>query len=227
MHVDHFHRSGYAILPAMLGATALGEVDTALYHTSADTPGARQMLAFGWCASLAGQLRLQLVAAGLIPSDFVSVQCTYFEKSRDHNWLVAPHQDLSIPVGARCAHPGLTGWSEKHGMLFVQPPAAVLEQLVALRLHIDECTCDDGALNVVPGSHLHGRLRDADKAQRRAASGVVRCPVAAGGGMVMRPLLLHASSKATGTSRRRVLHFLFGPPNLPYGLAWPQPAQQV
>ena len=173
------------------------------------------------------QLRLQLVAAGLIPSDFVSVQCTYFEKSRDHNWLVAPHQDLSIPVGARCAHPGLTGWSEKHGMLFVQPPAAVLEQLVALRLHIDECTCDDGALNVVPGSHLHGRLRDADKAQRRAASGVVRCPVAAGGGMVMRPLLLHASSKATGTSRRRVLHFLFGPPNLPYGLAWPQPAQQV
>jgi hypothetical protein len=31
---------------------------------------------------------------------------------------------------------------------------------------------------------------------------------------------LHASSKATGTSRRRVLHFVFGPRALPYGLEW-------
>jgi hypothetical protein len=38
--------------------------------------------------------------------------------------------------------------------------------------------------------------------------------------MAMRPLLLHASSKATGSSRRRVLHFLFGPPALPFGLEW-------
>ena len=38
--------------------------------------------------------------------------------------------------------------------------------------------------------------------------------------MLMRLLLLHASSKATGASRRRVLHFLFGPPRLPLGLAW-------
>jgi hypothetical protein len=36
----------------------------------------------------------------------------------------------------------------------------------------------------------------------------------------MRPLALHASSKATGTSRRRVLHFVFGSAGLPYGLQW-------
>ena len=38
--------------------------------------------------------------------------------------------------------------------------------------------------------------------------------------VLMRPLLLHASSKATGASRRRVLHFLFGPRQLLLGLAW-------
>ena len=46
--------------------------------------------------------------------------------------------------------------------------------------------------------------------------------------MILRPLLLHASSKATGGSRRRVLHFLFGPRELPCGLAWahaPAPAR--
>jgi hypothetical protein len=38
--------------------------------------------------------------------------------------------------------------------------------------------------------------------------------------LVMRPLLLHASSKATSLTPRRVLHFLFGPPSLPLGLEW-------
>jgi hypothetical protein len=36
----------------------------------------------------------------------------------------------------------------------------------------------------------------------------------------MRPLLLHASSKATSPVPRRVLHFVFGPPTLPLGLEW-------
>jgi hypothetical protein len=36
----------------------------------------------------------------------------------------------------------------------------------------------------------------------------------------MKPLLLHASSKATVPNRRRVLHFLFGPKALPLGLSW-------
>ena len=31
------------------------------------------------------------------------------------------------------------GWSEKEDGLFLQPPAAVLETLVAVRMHLDEC----------------------------------------------------------------------------------------
>jgi hypothetical protein len=45
-------------------------------------------------------------------------------------------------------------------------------------------------------------------------------PVSRGGALVMKPLLLHASSKATRTMPRRVLHFVFGPPELPLGLEW-------
>jgi hypothetical protein len=36
----------------------------------------------------------------------------------------------------------------------------------------------------------------------------------------MRPLLLHASSRARLPVRRRILHFLFGPARLPHGLVW-------
>ena len=66
-------------------------------------------------------------------ADAVAVQCTYFEKSADRNWLVPIHQDLAIPVARRVEHPALRGWSHKEGSLFVQPPADVLAQLVAVR----------------------------------------------------------------------------------------------
>jgi ectoine hydroxylase-related dioxygenase (phytanoyl-CoA dioxygenase family) len=227
--VRHFTESGYVILPAMLDADGLAAVDTAL--RAAGSIGARQMMQLDWCAALAEDLRTQLVAIGLFGNDYVSVQCTYFEKSRDHNWLVAPHQDLSIPVAARVDTDAVTGWSEKNGLLFVQPPVSVLESLVALRLHIDDCSLDDGALKVVPGSHTRGRLQEADKVALRGDLGETLCPVDAGCAMALCPLLLHASSKATGHSQRRVLHFVFGPPILPLGLAWPpyvpQPSRQV
>lgn len=73
---------------------------------------------------------------------------------------------------------------------------------------------------MVPGSHRDGRLGDAEAIALRDARGTVACHVPRGGALLMRPLLLHASSKAAGTSRRRVLHFVFGPPDLPLGLAW-------
>jgi ectoine hydroxylase-related dioxygenase (phytanoyl-CoA dioxygenase family) len=143
-----------------------------------------------------------------------------FEKSVDRNWLVSLHQDLSIPVAARVDHPALTGWSEKEAGIFVQPPADVLQKIVALRLHIDECSANDGPLKVVPGSHLHGRLDQEAAFALRAAAGEIACPASRGGAMLMRPLLLHSSSKASGLSRRRVLHYLFAPRSLPLGLQW-------
>jgi hypothetical protein len=151
----------------------------------------------------------------------VAVQCTLFDKSPRANWLVALHQDLSIPVGDRVPHPELTGWSRKEGVLHVQPPASLLETLVAVRVHLDDSTADGGPLRVVPGSHRDGRFTESGASARRAERGETECLVGKGGVLLMRPLLLHASSKASRPSRRRVLHFLFGPAGLPYGLRWP------
>lgn len=67
--------------------------------------------------------------SSLVPAEHIATQCTYFEKSAARNWLVAMHQDLSIPVAERATHPTLLGWSEKEGTLYVQPPTELLEQL--------------------------------------------------------------------------------------------------
>ena len=214
-----FDDDGFSVVTALLPDTELARIDSALAGRS--RVGARDLLAEPWCIELALRLQADARLGDALPRAHVPVQCTSFEKSVERNWLVPVHQDVAIPVAERVAHPALSGWSNKGGTWFVQPPVDVLEQLVAVRLHIDDCGAGDGPLHVVPGSHRHGRLADASAMALRDARGTVACPVPRGGAMVLRPLLLHASSKATGSSRRRVLHFLFGPRTLPCGLAWP------
>jgi Phytanoyl-CoA dioxygenase (PhyH) len=142
---------------------------------------------------------------------------TLFENSR--NKLACMHQDLSVPVAERVDSLECTGWSEKEGDLFVQPPQKITESLVAVRPHLDPCLAEDGALRVVPGSHRSGRLSLAEVARLRAERGETPVPAEQGSALVMRHLLLHASSKAI-VPTRRVLHFVFGPPEPPFGLRW-------
>ena len=178
------------------------------------------MLEQSWCQDAARALRTCPPVRSLIPADLVAVQCTYFEKSDGQNWLVSLHQDLSIPVRGRVEHLDCSGWSEKEGVTFVQPPAGVLEDLVAVRLHLDDSLASNGPLRVVPGSHLHGRLKPEQAQALRLQSGEHECLVARGEALAMRPLILHASSKSETRANRRVLHFVFGPRRLPCGLVW-------
>jgi hypothetical protein len=104
---------------------------------------------------LAHLLRWNEMLQNMMQRDAVAVQSTLFDKSPEKNWLVSLHQDLSIPVNRRVDSPG---WSEKEGQLYVQPPVSVLEQLVAVRIHIDDCPEESGGLRVVPRSHSQGRL---------------------------------------------------------------------
>lgn len=220
MQADAFARDGFVLVPGVLAADGRASVLAELQGRVGQGPGSRQLLTLPWCQRLAGQLRAAPGLSDLIPPGHLAVQCTYFEKSRDTNWLVALHQDLAIPVRRKLEHPALHGWALKEATHFVQAPPQVLEQLVAVRVHLEDCGPNDGPLRVVPGSHAMGVIDSAEALQLRGQRGEATCPAAQGAALVMRPLLLHASSKASGSSRRRLLHFLFGPAQLPYGLAW-------
>ncbi len=212
-------RDGCALVPGVLSAQECAWAVQCAQAT-ADAVGERCLLSHAWCAELAGRLRLHTVLSTVLPADAVAVQCTYFEKSSDRNWLVPIHQDLSIAVAERVDDSRLRAWSHKEGSWFVQAPVAILEQMLALRVHLDACTDEDGPLRVVLGSHRSGLIAPDAALRMRDAGTVARCLCAPGAVLAMRPLLLHASSKSIGTSRRRVLHFLFGPRTLAHGLRW-------
>src|SRR5580698_6214520 len=155
--VSEFKKSGYFVIPGVIDAV-LNRRLGAFVAGIASGAGSRRLLDEAWCAHLAGALRGDARIRSLLPRNAVAVQCTLFDKSPAKNWLVSLHQDLSIPVRARVAAAQCSGWSEKKGVLFVQPPVEVLEQLVAVRMHLDNCPADAGALRLVPGSHTFGRL---------------------------------------------------------------------
>jgi ectoine hydroxylase-related dioxygenase (phytanoyl-CoA dioxygenase family) len=94
----------------------------------------------------------------------------------------------------------------KDGVIYAHAPAAALEQVLALRVHLDDSTGKNGPLRVLPGTHTRGIL--ADEAIERLATEIdaVDCLAAAGGVVAMRPLVIHASSKSQTEMPRRVLH---------------------
>ena len=124
----------------------------------------------------------------------------------DHNWLVVWHQDTALPLRERRDVSGWGPWSVKAGITYAHAPAAALARVVALRLHIDDSGRDNGPLRVLPETHTRGVMSDADVAELARDIEAVDCVCPAGGVVAMRPLLVHASSKAEADQRRRVLH---------------------
>ncbi len=213
-------RSGFAIIDNAISPAILQATIESLEPIEKVGAGTRNLLEYAWCRSLAASLRDHPLIGEILSRAPVAVQCTFFDKNPDANWLVAMHQDLNVPVKQRASHPAIGIWSEKEGLLYVQAPVELLQELVAVRLHLDDCNADNGALRVVPGSHRFGRL-DKDEAKScRDQYGELLCEIRAGGAMLLKPLVLHASSKATAPHHRRVLHFLFAPHSPGYGLEW-------
>jgi Phytanoyl-CoA dioxygenase (PhyH) len=213
-----FNINGYKLLPDVLSPQQCDAISLLTQGVVASSAGSRTLLDQDWCAELAANLRQNPRLSNLLMPDAVAVQCTYFQKSKSRNWLVPLHQDLLVPVAERVEHPALRGWCWKEGTLFVQPPVSVLESLIVVRLHLDECSAADGPLRVVPGTHTRGLFEIGQESALRTAQ--VPCAAKKGAALAMRPLLLHSSSKSTGSSLRRVLHFIFGCQDLPHGLRW-------
>ncbi len=162
--------------------------------------------------------RLQELIEQTFGDDFFVVKSIYFDKPGDSNWFVPYHQDLTISVDKRLKLDGYGPWTTKQNQFAVQPPLKILEDNFTIRIHLDEANGENGALRVVPTSHLKSTYR-AEKIDWNEES-EFQCHVKAGGVMFMKPLLLHASNRTTNGMKRRVIHIEFSRSELPGDLNW-------
>lgn len=151
------------------------------------------------------------------------IRAILFNKTPTSNWPVAWHQDVMIPLFDQRPVEGFDAWSSKGGVLHARPPAHVLEAMLAVRIDLDGSSQESGALRVLPGTHGKGILSHDAISECVRHTTPIDCVVPAGGALVMRPLLLHASSRTTGKRLRRVIHIEFAGASvmkLPGGLRW-------
>jgi hypothetical protein len=199
---------GHWIHQPVFSRAEVGDVLDALSraHLRRTRAGARHLLGVPAVRAMATDRRLMTIAATYVGPGATPFRATLFDKSPDANWLVRWHQDTTLPLRERIEDQAWGPWAIKAGVLYAKAPAWALEQVIALRISLDDSTHENGPLRVLPGTHLDGVLNDDQIRQLSERIVPVDCVVAAGGVVAMRPLTVHASSKAGGSQSRRVLH---------------------
>jgi ectoine hydroxylase-related dioxygenase (phytanoyl-CoA dioxygenase family) len=219
--------NGFVVLPRILEESLIQHLIDAIenspltpHQRRESTYARRNLLSIPAVQSVAAQPAILTLVENVLGRGCRAVRAIFFDKTPQANWTVPWHQDLSIAVKERADLRGYGPWSIKAGIVHVQPPRDVLDRMLTIRLHLDSCGSENGPLKVIPGSHAHGAL-PADEIARRTQTGhVTECAVPRGGALLMRPLLLHASSPAFSPSHRRVVHIEFCNADLPAPLAW-------
>jgi ectoine hydroxylase-related dioxygenase (phytanoyl-CoA dioxygenase family) len=227
-HLDNMANNGYTVIghvyseaavSAMISMIESADVNTDTFRKTDELYAIRQFIkGVPGVIQLIFTNELKQIIADLFSSEYFVVKSIYFDKPEASNWFVAWHQDLTISVDKRLDLPGYGPWTVKQDQFAVQPPLNILKDNFTVRIHLDDTDKANGALKVVPGSQAQG-VQQLD-AIDQVADRTVFCNVPAGGIMIMRPLLMHASNRSSGTKRRRVIHIEFSRSQLADGLNW-------
>jgi hypothetical protein len=168
--------------------------------------GARHLMSIPAVEAIANDERLLRIAGRALGAGATPFRATLFDKSVQANWLVVWHQDRALPLASRSDSPEWGPWSVKAGVLYAHAPAWALSRILALRIHLDASTNENGPLRVIPGTHLAGVLSENEILELARRKEMDECVVRRGGVLAMRPLIVHSSSKARSGDPRRVLH---------------------
>ena len=194
------------------GVKQRGGVVYAARNVLSDLPGAD----IAWQSPILTELLGEVLG-----KHFVLVRTLFFDKHPRRTWSLPWHKDMTIAVKDNTLPSSVFSKpTVKSGVPHVEASTEILENMLTLRIHLDDVTDENGPLEVIPGSHLKGKIPEASTT---ACQSVL---VSAGDVLAMRPLLSHASgSSAVDTHRhRRILHFEFaGDRHLPDNYQWYYP----
>ena len=198
---------GFSIVPSIVSDAMVYDLREALFEL--DRAGERCLLDHPLVQQAAFQARGNLCSKNYLNQNSIAIQAITFDKTPTINWKVAWHQDLMFPFANKVASNDFDLSCQKDGIEFARPPLSVLNKMLAVRVHLDDCDETNGPLRVSPGTHRFGILPSADIPTKIRTQGEMICLAKKGEALLMNPLILHASSQATAPKHRRILHFVY------------------
>lgn len=216
-----FERDGFCQFPKALAKPELARLE--ILRGESCRPGVR--FTSGDLAPLADLLGdggpVGSIVHQLLGRPAFAVRAILFDKSEAANWSLGWHQDRTICVVERRQVDGFGPWTIKQGQAHVQPPQWLLDRMVTLRLHLDDVPADNGPLLVIPGSHLAGKLTEAEISRLAEDSEPMAHLARRGDIWAYRTPIVHASAaSAAHHGARRVLQLDYAAEQLPGGLRW-------
>lgn len=198
---------GFELIERVINDSQADAAREELFRTG--EAGTRCLLDQSTVRKIAASIRGALALAGRLPDKAVAIQAIAFDKTPGANWKVTWHQDLMFPFARPVQTASFTLPARKDGVDYARPPQSVLESLLAVRVHLDDCDAANGPLRVSPGTHRNGVIHSTAIADTVTQHGETVCLARAGDALLMKPLLLHASSTASVPKHRRVLHLVY------------------
>jgi hypothetical protein len=144
----------------------------------------------------------------------------WFAKDAGTNWGVPWHQDRIIAVAGRHEVPGYHNWSLKAGVWHCEPPPALLSMMHFIRVHLDDCSEANGAMEIARGSEAEGVIAEAAATEIAARYPTELCTARRGDIQILPMLVLHRSRPATTDAPRRALRLDYALTDLPFPLSW-------
>ncbi len=213
-YTEQIRRDGFAIVDDVISLDEIAQLRTAIsalpegeeIRRKTNVYGVRNLLEISTeTRKLAASPELRSLVTPVLGPQSFAVRATFFDKVPDANWKLRWHQDSVISVKERVDISGFTAWSMKAGVLQVRPPEEVLLEMLAIRVHLDDCRQKNGPLRILAGSHTQ-KWPSEELPLCKSKFQEVTCEVAQGGVLAMRPLVLHASSSSEVPNHRRVIH---------------------
>jgi hypothetical protein len=221
--LKQFERDGFLLLKNVISEQEIIELRNYL-KTACDSSAGSRNLCQNFPA-IGGFFRsdtIRNIVTTYLGKEAQAVRSLYFDKTPNKNWPVAWHQDKTIAVKSKVDLPGYRCWTLKDAIPHTQPPAKVMENMLALRIHLDTAGENSGGLRVCPGSHRLGILAQEQLYQTIENLGSLNVETEAGDILMMRPLLLHSSGRSQA-AHRRVIHIEYAKGSLDKPLRWHEP----
>mgnify|MGYP000002586514 FL=1 len=214
---DEFEKCGRVWL-----RNAVSNEDLALFDRATDASakaGQRLDMSMALREALSEDSTLVSAVRLLAPRTF-PVRIVAFNKSESANWGVPWHQDRVIAVAERADVAGYVNWTNKSGIWHCEPPESILDEMLFVRVHLDDTDQTNGAMEIAVGSHAEGVVEFARANTAASSYPIETCSAKRGDVLILKMLTLHASKPAKVKSGRRVLRIDFSPSHLPSPLAW-------
>jgi ectoine hydroxylase-related dioxygenase (phytanoyl-CoA dioxygenase family) len=169
---------------------------------------------------LAHSHRLISLVKQVIGDNALPTNAFVLDKTQNNNWGLDWHQDLKIAVRRKIETNGFYNWTIESGVNHTIPPREILEKRLSVRIHLDDCFTENGAILISPKSNQYGIIKNKAEVEKITRDNILYCEINKGGIMFITPLLLHKSPYSITYKKRRILQIDYVGSPLPNGLEW-------